>query len=136
MRKISMLILASIVCLAGFSQTTNLDSVLAVRKFQKDSSLKAAIHADSMKIEKEFREKERWDRIEASAQYPVFKAGEFSGIIPVKDITESPDPTLDYKILFELTDLNPDSAANARISSRGCCRFRCMSLDNARSGDT
>ena len=111
MRKISTLIFACIVCLVGFSQTSNLDSILTVRKFQKDSSLKAAIHADSMKIEKEYKEKERWDRIEARAQYPVLKAGEFSGIIPVNDITESPDPTLDYKLLFELTDLNPDSTA-------------------------
>ena len=37
------------------------------------------------------------------------KAGEFSGVIPVKNPTEIPDATIDYKLLFELTSNNPDS---------------------------
>lgn len=110
MGKLALFILACFTCLGSFSQNVNLDSILTVRKFQKDSSLKAAIHADSVKIEKEFRETEKWDRITARAIYPVIKAGDWSGVIPVPDATEIPDPTLDYKFLFELTSLNPDSA--------------------------
>lgn len=111
MKRIIILILVFFTCLAGFSQVTNIDSILNVRKFQKDSSLRAAIHNDSVKIEKEFKETERWDKIKARAEFPVINAGEFSGVIPVKDPTEIPDPNLDYKFLFELTSANPDSVA-------------------------
>ncbi|MBL0183169.1 MAG: DsrE family protein [Chitinophagaceae bacterium] len=88
-----------------------MDSILNVRKFQRDSTLRAAIHNDSVKIDKQFTETEKWDRMSASALHPVMNVGEFSGVIPVKDPTEIPDPNLDYKFLFELTSLNPDSAA-------------------------
>lgn len=76
----------------------------------KDSTLKAAFHQDSLKIEKEFSEKEKIEKILAIAEYPLMKAGDFSGIVPVKNPDEIPDPNIDYKLLFELTMNNPDSA--------------------------
>ena len=111
MGKKIMFVLACFLWLSGFSQSNNLDSLLKVHKFQKDSTLRAAIHADSVRIDKQFMETEKWDRLSASALHPVLNVGEFSGVIPVKDPTEIPDPNLDYKFLFELTSLNPDSAA-------------------------
>lgn len=111
MGKIQLLVLACITCLASYSQTTNFDSLFNVHRLQKDSTLRAAIHADSVRIEKEFKETEKWDQLLSRAQYPVINAGDWSGIIPVKDVEEKPDPTIDYKFLFELTSLNPDSAA-------------------------
>ena len=75
----------------------------------KDSTLRAMIHADSVKVEKESKDKAKWEKLKAIAQYPVINAGEFSGIIPVKDPTEIPDPNQEYKLLFELTSNNPDS---------------------------
>ena len=75
----------------------------------KDSTLRAMIHSDSVKVEKEFKDKAKWKKLKSITQYPVINAGEFSGIIPVKDPTEIPDPNQDYKILFELTADNPDS---------------------------
>jgi intracellular sulfur oxidation DsrE/DsrF family protein len=80
-------------------------------KVQKDSSLRVAIHADSVKIEKQFAERERWEKIKNNALFPVINAGEYSGVVPVKDPTEIPDPKIDYKLLFELTANNPDSVA-------------------------
>jgi intracellular sulfur oxidation DsrE/DsrF family protein len=77
----------------------------------KDSTLRATIHADSIKIEKEFTEKDGMQKMFARLEYPVMKAGQFSGIIPVKDANEIPDPDIDYKLLFELTVNNPDSLA-------------------------
>ena len=112
MGKITLFVLLCFTCLAGFSQSTNIDSILKVHRYQKDSSLRAAIHSDSVKIEKQFEEIERWDNLNALAMYPVINAGENSGVIPVNDPTEIPDPKLDYKFLFELTFLNPDSVAS------------------------
>ncbi len=87
------------------------DSLLATLKIKKDSSLRAIFHADSLKVEKEFTETAKWGKIKIISQYPVIKAGENSGIVPVKHQTEIPDPTLNYKLLFELTSNNPDSVA-------------------------
>jgi len=81
----------------------------AERNYKKDSTLRAAIHADSVKIEKEFANMEKWDKIFARAQYPVIKEARMGGIIPVNGLTEIPDPNIEYKLLFELTDNNPDS---------------------------
>lgn len=77
----------------------------------KDSTLRALIHADSLKIEKEFSDKEKMEKMKGIIEYPLIKAGDFSGVIPVKDPTEIPDPAIDYKLLFELTTNSADSVA-------------------------
>lgn len=120
MRKILLLLLAGILSFAGFSQTYNIDSslnslhakkdsILHALSVQRDSTYHAMMHTDSVKINKEFKEKEKWEKLKAVAIFPVIKGGENSGVIPVKDPTEIPDPKMDYKLLFELTDINPDS---------------------------
>jgi intracellular sulfur oxidation DsrE/DsrF family protein len=106
MRKILFcLILALVSTLFSSAQSKTLDSL---RK-AKDSTLRALIHEDSMKVEKQFAEQERWKSLKAKIQYPVLKADEFSGFVPVSNADEIPDPTIDYKLLFELTYNNPDS---------------------------
>jgi intracellular sulfur oxidation DsrE/DsrF family protein len=87
------------------AQQNPLDSLRRV----KDSTLRSAIHADSMKIESQFAEQEKMLQLESKLQYPLIKAGEFSGIVPVTAPDEIPDPNQDYKLLFELTYNNPDS---------------------------
>ncbi len=79
-------------------------------RLAKDSTLRAMIHADSIKVDKDFAEKAKWEKIYAKAEYPLLKGGKNSGIVPVKDPAEIPDPNMDYKILFELTANNPDTA--------------------------
>jgi intracellular sulfur oxidation DsrE/DsrF family protein len=68
-------------------------------KAMKDSVVHAKKLADSLKMAKLF----------SIAQYPYIKGGKWSGVIPVADPTEIPDPNHDYKLLFELTAKNPDS---------------------------
>ena len=75
----------------------------------KDSTYRAMFKADSIKIEKEFANKAKWENLEARVIYPVLKGGKYSGVIPVDNPTEIPDPKMDYKILFELTGATPDS---------------------------
>jgi intracellular sulfur oxidation DsrE/DsrF family protein len=122
MRIIMLLALSWLLCLNGFSQKYNIDSSMAAMKFQKDSTLKALkwqrdstyhaqLHADSVKTDKEFAEGEKWEKLKAVAIYPAIKGSENSGVIPVKDPTEIPDPNIEYKLLFELTSNNPDSIA-------------------------
>lgn len=122
MRKLYLLIVLCISFINVFSQSYNSDSSLHVLKFQKDSTLKAlriqrdsafraSMHFDSVRINKEFTEKEKWEKVKGLAVYPLINAGDMSGVIPVKDPNEIPDPAIEYKLLFELTRNNPDSTA-------------------------
>jgi len=110
------------VSFAGFSQKYNIDSSLSSLRMRKDSTLRslktqrdssfhAMMHADSVKADKDFSEKEKWEKIKAIAIFPVLNGGENSGVVPVKDPTEIPDPNMDFKLLFEVTANNPDSVA-------------------------
>lgn len=120
MIRIFLVAFLSMTGLLSFSQAYNADSSLRVLHEQKDSTLRslkakkdsayqAGLHSDSVRINKEFKTKEDWEKLKGVAIYPVLRAGEFSGVIPVKDLTEIPDPKIDYKLLFELTVNNPDS---------------------------
>jgi len=60
----------------------------------KDSAQKAK--EDSIKMKK----------LEAILTYPLINAGTFSGVVPVSNPDEIPDPSLNYKLLFELVDNN------------------------------
>lgn len=104
-KKLFSLLFACVFFYFAFGQTAMSDSLQRV----KDSTLRAIIHADSVKVDKEFKDKAKWEKLKLIARYPVINAGEYSGIIPVKDPTEIPDPNQDYKLLFELTTNNPDS---------------------------
>lgn len=79
----------------SFAQTQVKDTVHftftdSIQKAIKDSTEKAK--ADSLK----------WASLEAKLIYPVLKAGTWSGVIPVPDADEIPDPSINYKLLFEL----------------------------------
>lgn len=95
---IMLLAIASVIlssCMGSSSGTIN------PQQAAKDSIAHAKRITDSLKVEK----------LLAVAQYPYIKGGKWSGVIPVADPTEVPDPNHDYKLLFELTDKNPDSLA-------------------------
>ena len=49
------------------------------------------------------------EKFKPVAVYPKFNAGVFSGVVPVEDVTEAPDPDLDYKLMFELTKTKTDT---------------------------
>ena len=106
MRKIIVFIIAGMLCIAGFAQKND------TLKIKKDNILQSMIHADSVNIEKQYAEREHWDEIKTSTIFPVFAAGEFSGVVAVKDANEIPDPNMEYKLLFELKANNPDSVAS------------------------
>ena len=55
-------------------------------------------------------------KIEAAVTYPVLEAGTFSGVIPVEDITETPDPNLEYKLMFELVNFDSDAPSKLDAS--------------------
>lgn len=120
MKKIFFPFITCLLSLAGLSQTYNIDSALNALNLKKDSTFNshkalqdstysAIIHTDSVKINKEFKEKIKWEKLKAVTIFPALKGGEFSGVIPVIDPTEIPDPNIEYKLLFELVENNPDS---------------------------
>jgi intracellular sulfur oxidation DsrE/DsrF family protein len=120
MRKIFFLIIVCFITVLGFSQNFNLDSSLHVIKLQKDSTLNASklkrdsiyrsdLHKDSVKANKEFADIIKWEKMKAVEIFPVINAGEMSGVVPVNNANEIPDPKISYKLLFEVTANNPDS---------------------------
>ena len=100
MTKISFLLLA-IASLTLSSCTGHSSGTVNPEVAAKDSLAHAKKIADSLKEEK----------LLAVAQYPYIKGGKWSGVIPVADPTEIPDPNRDYKLLFELTAKDSDSLA-------------------------
>ena len=52
MKKISLIVFVLMSAMIGFSQTSDLDSLINLLKTQKDSSLRASFHVDSLKAEK------------------------------------------------------------------------------------
>jgi intracellular sulfur oxidation DsrE/DsrF family protein len=120
MRKVILLILLSYSSIISYSQNFNLDSslkviqsqkdsVLNAAKFKRDSAYRADLHKDSVKTNKEYADIVKWEKLKAVAIYPAFNVGENSGVIPVNNPDEVPDPKTQYKLLFELTGNNPDS---------------------------
>jgi len=112
MTKTLLLVIACIVSTATFAQKYNIDSSLKALQTSKDSALRAMVHADSVKVDKEYTDKIKWEKLKAVSIYPVINAGDGSGVIPVDNPTEIPDASIDYKLLFEITENNPDSAAS------------------------
>ena len=106
MRKLFLLLISGISFIAATGQPPMTD---LERSQKKDSTIRAAIHADSVKIEKQFAQMEKWDKIKARFEYPLIKEAKMGGIINVKGVTEIPDPNIEYKLLFALTEANPDS---------------------------
>jgi intracellular sulfur oxidation DsrE/DsrF family protein len=54
-----------------------------------------------------------------STMYPAIKSYKWAGVAPVKDIDERPDPTMQYKLLIELTSFgykDQDSAAKYDVN--------------------
>ncbi len=98
-----------LIAILGYSQSYNLDNELKEINIKKDSTLKAMYHADSLKVEQQFAMQTMIAKFKSIVTFPVINAGEFSGVLPVKDPTEIPDPKLDYKLLFELVMNKPDS---------------------------
>ena len=109
MKKITYFLIIGLITIIGHSQTSNLDNELKEINIKKDSTLKAMYHADSLKVEQQFQMQTMIAKFKSIVEFPVINAGEFSGVLPVKDPTEIPNPKLDYKLLFELVMNKPDS---------------------------
>lgn len=99
--------IAFIICTTGSAVMAQ--NQMVPRIFDKDSALQAAMHRDSLKIERDHATALRWKNLLASVQFPVIKGVPYSGVFPVRDISEFPDQDMKYKLLFEIQETNPDS---------------------------
>jgi intracellular sulfur oxidation DsrE/DsrF family protein len=72
-----------------------------------DSTSKA--QQDSLKRVKAVADSLKWEKLLSVAQYPYVKGSKWSGVIPVADPAWAPDLKQDYKLLFEVSEKNPDS---------------------------
>lgn len=108
MKKLLLLIMPALLLLVHVNAQQIMTDSERIAK--KDSTMRATMHADSVRIEKEFAEQEKWDHLFAKLTYPKIKEAKFGGVLPVADVTEVPDPNQEYKLLLEIVKGNPDSA--------------------------
>lgn len=92
----------------SMAQVTKSDSM----RMAKMKTLHEKFATDSAKLEKEYVQNVKWEKLSATSMYPLLNAGENSGVAPVSNVSETPDPNLDYKLLFDFVENNPDSAAH------------------------
>jgi intracellular sulfur oxidation DsrE/DsrF family protein len=90
---------------------------------QKDST---KLFTDSLQVKKdtaaikkdstEYKDSVRLDKLFQTAEQPIIKNSKWSGVIPVVDIDERPDPKMKYKLLVEITWWEKDSLKLREIS--------------------
>jgi hypothetical protein len=61
-------------------------------------------------VVKSIKDSIRWATLKTTALYPVITNSEWSGVFPVKNVTEKADPSMKYKLLFNMTAWTRDSA--------------------------
>lgn len=83
---------------------------------ENDSVSMTTAKTDSIMEEKAKKRQEMMAKMEATVTFPVLDAGTFSGVIPVEDVTEIPDPNLEYKLLFELVNFDSDTPSKLDAS--------------------
>lgn len=105
LKQISLLLLSSSVYLFVSAQAPKSDSM----RQAKFTTLQEKYTADSLKLEKDYKESKKWEVLSATAQFPLLRAGENSGVAVVTNVNEVPDPNIDYKLLFDFVVNNPDS---------------------------
>ncbi len=106
-KQVTFFLFCSISFFFGEAQSVKSDSM----RQAKLTVLQKTFKNDSLKLEKEFKENMKWDVLASTYLYPLLKAGNNSGVAPVTDVSEIPDPNIDYKLLFDLVVKNPDSLA-------------------------
>ncbi|MEC7265424.1 MAG: hypothetical protein VXW38_16910 [Bacteroidota bacterium] len=106
MKKQILFLFVGFIAMGGYSQSN-----------EKDSIAMAAAKADSIKMEKAVKKRmEMFAKVAEIAIFPVIEAGTFSGVVPVEDVTEIPNPNLDYKLLFELVKFDDEAPAKVDAS--------------------
>ncbi len=108
MQKLALGIIFGIACSLSMAQS-NLTAPAQIAP--TDSIAHAKHQADSTKAAKQLADSLKMEKLFAISTYPYVKGTKWSGVIPVDNPTEIPDPNKDYKLLFELTEKNPDSLA-------------------------
>ncbi len=85
------------------------DSIVKVRSDMYSKTLR-----DS--LVKKMKDSIRWERIKSTATFPLIKNSEWSAAFPVPSVTENPDPTMRYKLLFNMVIWSRDSLSLRRIN--------------------
>ncbi|WP_421802510.1 hypothetical protein [Flagellimonas sp.] len=109
MKKTILSLVAGLFMLTCFSQNKD-------HNVENDSISMTTAKTDSIMEEKAKKRQEMMAKIEATVTFPVLEAGTFSGVIPVEDVTEIPDPNLEYKLLFELVNFDSDTPSKLDAS--------------------
>ncbi|HEY2349070.1 MAG TPA: hypothetical protein VGH64_08650 [Puia sp.] len=57
-----------------------------------------------------------WTNLEKTATYPVIKNSKWSGVFAARNVTEKPDATMKYKLLFNMTIWSKDSTGRRKLN--------------------
>ena len=116
MIKTTLTLLSVLLTVVGFAQSNDFNNAKKKIDYEKDSTLTALFRADSIKVANQYKRKLMIAEFDEVATYPIIDAGTFSGVVPVEDITEIPDPNLEYKLLFELVNFDNDNPSKLDAS--------------------
>jgi intracellular sulfur oxidation DsrE/DsrF family protein len=67
-------------------------------------------------IVKELKDSIRWADLVKTASYPVIKNSKWSGAFPVSRVDEKVDPSIKYKLLFNMTLWSKDTTSRRQIN--------------------
>jgi intracellular sulfur oxidation DsrE/DsrF family protein len=67
-------------------------------------------------IVKKVRDSLHWEKIKSTGFYPLIKNSEWSAAFPVNNVGEKPDPSMKYKLLFNMVIWSRDSLSLKRIN--------------------
>ncbi len=99
MKQISLLLITVLfIGISSYSQT----STTALSTLTPEQKIK-----DSLQ---NIKDSTRWAKLEASAVFPIYKAGKWSGVLPVAGVDEVPDTKKQYNLVFDFTHFNKDTA--------------------------
>jgi hypothetical protein len=97
---------------ASFAQQPNKEDSLATARIS-DSLVKSMSDRYTKTIRdsvvKSVKDSIRWAKLKTTALYPIIINSEWSGVFPIKNVTEKADPSMKYKLLFNMTAWTRDS---------------------------
>ncbi len=67
-------------------------------------------------IIKKVKDSLRWEKIKSTGTFPLIKNSEWSAVYPVNLVNEKPDPSMKYKLLFNMTIWSKDSFSLKHIN--------------------
>jgi predicted peroxiredoxin len=113
-----LLILLFLISLHVKAQEANKNDSLITRITDSIVKVRSEIYSTSIRdsIIKKVKDSLHWEKIKSVGIFPLIKNSEWSAVFPVSQVNEKPDPSMKYKLLFNMTIWSRDSLSLRRIN--------------------